>query len=488
MKSEQYNYNAYSYRIFVCAFLICFVMPSCAQASFLDEVQQHATDLSANEYTRSFTIEKAVTDFEILPQICSLETMFTDEGNTGNYPTIRIRRISKSESIYRPAVDAIYQLGTKNVYEINSYRIIRYAPEVHTIAITITIPKGVKLYIRDASMQTKGVDDAQYTQYRFFAHGLDGAFNRQSEISNCAKNGTLYCVVVPKKTSDGVWCCFHDDDNINGLYYQNGQVVCEKSVVDGKTEYTQYDENGNEVGNDAMPISSLSWKFLEALKYIGYTNQNEGVMLLDDFLSICKMTGVHPVFSVHPETIFLDNSCAGLKEIRTMLEKYELLDKLVLKLSVLNQKYIDILGNDIEAYNLLADNSTFESELIALDNFNVSCRKCIEGAVSILTADRVKKTSDAGISVGAWCYDKNSADNQIIKGLIDIGVTEFTVSKNNSFGLKWFATGADDNPTSIDAIDHTPYTTDRHYDLSGRPVVQPKKGMYIVNYKTVIIK
>ena len=430
------------YRIIgVWGLLIGFVMSSCSQETFqydfLEEIQQNATNITANEYTSSFTIEKDISFWGVLPQVCSFDTMFSDEENTGNYPIIRIRRISATDSAFRPAVDAIYHLGGKNKYVTNSFRIIRYAPEVHTIAISIIIPKGIKLYIRNASMQTT-VTEVSDTRYRFLAHGLDGAFNRLSEISNCARNSTKYCIVVPKKTLDGVWCCFHDDDNINGLYYSNGQVVCKKTVVNGSTVYTQYDEDGNVIGNNAMPITSLSWSFVKKLKYIGYTNQNESVMLLDDFFSICSTTGVHPVFSVHPGNIFMDNSCAGLKEMRSMLEHYNLLDKFVIKLSSLNPNYLDILGSDIEAYNLFVDNSTFESKLKVWESYNVSCRKCLEGAVDVFTTERVKKATDAGVSVSAWCYNNNSEDNQIIKGLIDIGVSEFTVSKNNSFGLNWY--------------------------------------------------
>lgn len=427
--------------IVVWVLLIGFVVPSYSQEIFhdifLEEIQQNATDITANEYTRTFTIEKTIADFDNLPQVCTFETMYTDESNTGNYPTIRIRRISVTDAAFRPSVDAIYQLGAENNYVKNSYRIIRYAPEVHTIAISIIIPKGIKLYIREASIQAT-VAEPPEMRFRFLAHGLDGAFNRLSEISNCAKNGTKYCIVVPKRTSDGVWCCFHDDDNINGLYYSNGQVVCEKNVVNGSQVYIQYDEEGNVIGNNAMPITSLPWKFVEKLKYRGYTNQNESVMLLEDFFSICSMTGVHPVFSVHPGNIFTANSCAGLKELRVMLDKYNLLDKFVIKLSFLNPKYVDILGGDIEAYNLIANDSTFDSKLEALTKCNLSCRKCIEGAFDELTRDRVKRATESGVSVGVWQLGNNSADNQIIKEYIDLGVSEFTVNMNNSFGLNWY--------------------------------------------------
>ena len=46
----------------------------------------------------------------------------------------------------------------------------------------------------------------------------------------------------------------------------------------------------------------------------------------------------------------------------------------------------------------------------------------------------------------------------------------------------------DDETTGIEAIDNSQLTIDNYYDLQGRRVAQPSKGMYIVNGKKVVIK
>ncbi len=48
--------------------------------------------------------------------------------------------------------------------------------------------------------------------------------------------------------------------------------------------------------------------------------------------------------------------------------------------------------------------------------------------------------------------------------------------------------GFDDETTGIHSVDSLPFTVDSYYDLSGRRVEKPTKGIYIVNGKKVIIK
>ena len=44
------------------------------------------------------------------------------------------------------------------------------------------------------------------------------------------------------------------------------------------------------------------------------------------------------------------------------------------------------------------------------------------------------------------------------------------------------------NTTGIKAIDNSQLTIDNYYDLQGRKVVQPAKGLYIKNGKKVVLK
>ena len=45
-----------------------------------------------------------------------------------------------------------------------------------------------------------------------------------------------------------------------------------------------------------------------------------------------------------------------------------------------------------------------------------------------------------------------------------------------------------EDATGIATIEHSPLTNDRYYDMQGRRVAQPQKGLYIVNGKKVVIK
>ena len=55
------------------------------------------------------------------------------------------------------------------------------------------------------------------------------------------------------------------------------------------------------------------------------------------------------------------------------------------------------------------------------------------------------------------------------------------------FGTLMFGT-PNDITTGIQAIDHGQWTIDNYYDLQGRRVVSPARGLYIVNGKKMIVK
>jgi len=48
--------------------------------------------------------------------------------------------------------------------------------------------------------------------------------------------------------------------------------------------------------------------------------------------------------------------------------------------------------------------------------------------------------------------------------------------------------GFSDDATGIHSIDNGQLTIDNVYDLSGRRVAQPSKGLYIINGKKVVLK
>ena len=82
------------------------------------------------------------------------------------------------------------------------------------------------------------------------------------------------------------------------------------------------------------------------------------------------------------------------------------------------------------------------------------------------------------------------------KGSNGVGFYKLKSGKKIGFG-KAYLSGSnapsylnfdESETTSINAIDNGQLTVDVYYDLQGRRVAHPTKGMYIVNGKKVIIK
>ena len=60
---------------------------------------------------------------------------------------------------------------------------------------------------------------------------------------------------------------------------------------------------------------------------------------------------------------------------------------------------------------------------------------------------------------------------------------------NKSAGARSFIFADEENGTTgIEVISHKPLTENQYYDLQGRRVVQPTKGLYVVNGKKVVVK
>ena len=75
-----------------------------------------------------------------------------------------------------------------------------------------------------------------------------------------------------------------------------------------------------------------------------------------------------------------------------------------------------------------------------------------------------------------------------------VGTNGFTVRANSAYlsvnlnGLSKNMFSLDDETTGIEAIDNSQLTTDKYFDLQGRRVIAPTKGIYIRNGRKVVIK
>ena len=79
------------------------------------------------------------------------------------------------------------------------------------------------------------------------------------------------------------------------------------------------------------------------------------------------------------------------------------------------------------------------------------------------------------------CFKQWTGDASVLEGRVVLLLDEAVAASSSVFSL-------DDNTTGIKTIDNSQLTIDNVYDLQGRRVAQPTKGLYIVNGKKVVIK
>ncbi len=337
-----------------------------------------------------------------------------------------------------------YTIGSKDEFVIQNWRLPSLPESLTDVSVILTIPSDKQLYISAFDEKYYNSMISSTSRIRLNGHGspITGRFNTHEGFEGAAKAEYPCCVAVPKRTKDGVWVCFHDDDNINALRYSNAKyVVCKRKIENGDTTYTQLNEAGKVIGNGPMPVSSVTWDFIkDKIIYIhAYYHiwGNQYVPKLEDFFDVCSKTGMIPMLSVHPAL-----TTSEWEEIQSLAQKYNVLDKLDVKLrpsdDYVNPAY-SVFGDKVQRYTIYVYSE--EGFRWAINKLNTLGSKghetpCIEMSSSITT----KELAEAIIRNGYTCsvYDgTRTLTGEQMKEMMSWGVTEFTSNYNHSYGLNW---------------------------------------------------
>lgn len=335
-----------------------------------------------------------------------------------------------------------YVIGKEDDLVLQQWRIPNLPPVFTNVRVTIAVPVDKQLIIHPLEAEDYNeAPNSTTSKIRINAHGSPwtGMFNTQIGFEYAAKAGYPCCVAVPKRTSDGVWVCFHDDDNCNGLRYANGVVnVCKKNT---NGTYTQYDESGNVIGDNPMPISSLTWEFLQdKIVYKGNYYGIWGVQhipTLEDFFRVCARTGMIPMLSVHPAL-----TASEWQEIKNLAERCGVLNMLNLKLRK-GDGYVDpavqVFGNSIRRYSIyVTSEEEVQWSLNKLSSVGNVCQEsfCIELTRAIAQKQLIEQITNNGFTCSVFDYTRN-VTGKWLKETNSWGVTEYTTDFNHSAGLNW---------------------------------------------------
>lgn len=332
------------------------------------------------------------------------------------------------------------------------------------LRLTFVIPSGVTLNIRH--MTARYENNAQNVDggLRLDAHG---AFFFYPEHTRKAFEIEAVCgassiITIPKRSSDGVWFCYHDD------YFTGNRL---RKKVDGSWVAIPDTEAHYGQAFHSIPFSQLNeyrvwrdgWSALERL------------CLLSDYFALCAKQGIHPVLSFHP---LYSDMIDGVREyardaaeIKALAKRYGVLGTLSMKVgsgATTNWTATDpvevplkvlfgIFGNEIDGYIVTIEQN--ENQVDAIDRtatvFDalrqaddpLTAEAVIELYENKATAANVQTILNAGYKASivqpAETVVGFDGDSRSVFHSNDYdywarhGVTRFTTNKTASFGLNW---------------------------------------------------
>lgn len=359
-----------------------------------------------------------------------------------------------------------YAVGRNGLIKRQQLRLPPVTDNAICAKLLFDIPSGVTLTINELRV---GYEDAAVpveTGVRLDVHGALYQYPEHTmkafEIAGIC--GARSIITIPKRSSDGVWFCYHDD-TFPGSKMRN----------DDGTTITGSEHQGHAF--NTIPYTDLA-------DYVIYGNSDyatEPICLLDDYFDFCARTGIHPVLSFHPMeaatgySVVINGVTRSVREyardcveIKALAKKHGVLKWLTMKVDsgattlwssspreVPIEMMYEIFGNEIEGYIVTQGQNKAQSISSIITAFNA-----LRNAQTPLTAEAViemwvNKASPAEVAaITAAGYEASLVQPSASYTAIDgnarsvfhsndydywtrRGVTRFVTNKTASMGLNW---------------------------------------------------
>lgn len=315
-------------------------------------------------------------------------------------------------------------------------------PTFTKLLFHVTVQTGATLVIYDMSL----------TENQIRSHSTDGllfsSVHGETRVCNsdtlpafvaAAQLGYPNMIATPKRTSDGVWICYHDDFiDVNETFIRQADGSLLPNSYDNKRFYEIPYENVIETWDFGVSRNEI-WTGTKALK-------------LEDFFCLCAANGINPSLSMHPaDTV----TVANLTEIKAMTDKFNLTKSLTLKFPEGSDGFANsmtVFGNGIARYviNIALGSSAYATTIgnfIALANtHNVDTGKLV---VEIFASDAdaaraayiIGQGLIASVAQNSYVHSSGSTSSDIptgdIKKWYKMGYTEFTLNKAPYYGTNF---------------------------------------------------
>lgn len=382
---------------------------------------------SANDKFTTGTMSHIIGTSLTLDLICSYVAKYTS--SNGSYPYIQVYY---GQPPFNTASRRLkYELGGKGFFKFGQCKCIcpmkrntnqsAYKTDYY---INIVIPEGCELYLSNINSELSN-GFINKDSFPVFNHGSAwiSNFNTRTNWRAWSHIGNYGAVVVPKRTTDGRWVCYHNDS-----FGADPDV----QVIGDPTA--------------ALPAASMQECTFAETQTLEYKEANlfgdhDTIPTLDEFFAQCATMGVHPMLSIHPSW-----TSSQYEEIKALAVKYNVLGRLNIKgsyNSTLAAIIYSVFGDDIESY--LPDKSdatVADVESLASVGFDTS--KVKVGFEYLNSSNNPVFFSDEIIAAlrehnfvtGLYCSDYH--DSHYVKELIDYKLLwEYTSNYFYSNGLSW---------------------------------------------------
>lgn len=385
--------------------------------AFIDTLSREELSPFANvdrSFTRSFSV--CLKGCDLTDEFFIISSMANYESENGVFPAVQVRIVDgEDRTIY---YSPVYEIGYLNQVYRREWRVVPTIAHYNTVKLSFIIPEGVRLYIQSIKIKHNYGYRERDIGIRYHGHG---GFVNALGMQLTAEAGFTSCITVPKFTKDGVGVCMHDDTVRTELTMNDGKAIGEGSPEDKLVQEFTYGE---------LMQFCASWRSRSSIF------ADVRVPTMEEYFRICSMTGMQPVFSVHPELTEDE-----WHYVRRLLVKYRLLEHFWVKSSApaVHKICNEVFGNDIAGRILIqgaAQDWDPAERVRALEIDTERQTTVIEFFAHAATEKKIVTAKEEGyfVSIAAM---KGGISGPHMTRLIDLGVTEFTLDHHMSMGLAW---------------------------------------------------
>lgn len=370
---------------------------------------------SDGSFTKSF--DAVIKDNGQFSEMFIISSTAYYESENGNIPAVQVRIIDdEGKTLY---YSPVYEIGHRREFYRKQWRIMPTFDRYANVRLSFIIPDGVKLYIKNIGVRQNYGFRERDIGIRYHGHGgCTNAFGMQLT----AEAGFTSCITIPKFTKDGIGVCMHDDETVIGeLSFDDGTQAESGSRFDKPVSEYTYDE---------LMQFSASWRKRSDI-FSGIR-----IPTMDEYFRVCSMTGMQPIFSVHPEL-----TREQWIYVKNLLIKYRLLEHFWVKSGTVSTQKLcnEVFGTEIAGRILIQgaakdwDPATLAREMELDPKKN---NVVIEFFGFAATEKKIVTAKSEGFLVSIAAM-KGGVSGPHMMHLIDMGVTEFTLDHHMSMGLDW---------------------------------------------------